>query len=279
MSDQADEKELAAAFRIVAGRAILRSAVQAWKDLGIVPVVLKGILLSALAEGTGRPPRPMSDVDVLVPGPARAAARAALLGRGWTHRAQVETADTLTDPALGFDLDLHSELSDAFLFRFSGGDVIARSRVDTALFGFPVRRPADEDVYAHLVVHFVRNRSNAQDRRHVADFALAADLLGLEADRVAAHLLKTGLARAARYALSLAVHAGDTFAARVIEALPFDPMGAVLSRGAEQWLRRYAGNDTRAAPVPHLLNASLIRGCLSFGARTQSALEARFKRR
>lgn len=267
-----EERAWLAAQQILAGRAALLRVAATLAPLGIVPLVLKGVLLSAIAESSERAPRPMSDLDVLVPKPRHDEAMHALLAAGLERRALTHRAVTLLDREHGIDVDLHSELLEPHLFRLDARAMLARTTRDETLFGVAVLRPHPVDLYAHLVGHFVNSRADARDRRHLADFELCSTLLALDADEVAARLDELGLARAARYVLGLASRRGDTFAARVTEALPPDAIGAWTARTAERWLARAAGNDLAAAPVPHLLNHSLAAGAVSLGSHVKRAL-------
>lgn len=263
-------------MQVLAGRELLRRVTA---SLAPVPVVaLKGVVLSALTEGTAEPPRRMIDVDVLIPAEARAEAERRLEALGLHVIARSASATTLRDAELGLDLDLHVRLSEPGLFALDEPAILARARPDPRRFGFDALVPDRHDLYAHLVAHFVRNRSNASDSRRLHDFTIVARHLPMSATAVAARLRDFGLARAARYALGLAAEAGDTFASHVLTELPNDPLGARLARVAYRWLRRTAGNDARAIPVPHLLNRDLGAGAASLARHLTEATRRRATR-
>src|SRR5690606_14934532 len=145
--------------------ALLAGATDALVGVGVVPVVLKGVVLSALSEGWGEPPRAMLDVDVLVhPGERRRAERA-LTAAGLELLGRTPIASTLRSSQLGLDLDLHERLVEPRLFRLDPDELLSRAVDATALFGHPARMLERHDLYAHLVAHFVRNRSNSRDTR------------------------------------------------------------------------------------------------------------------
>jgi hypothetical protein len=271
-----DARELEAAASVLAGRALLEATCRTLAAEGIVPVALKGVVLSALAEGSGAAPRRMVDVDVLVRERERPTAERLLVAAGLEVVARTSNATTLRDHALGLDLDLHARLVEPELFALDADGVIDRALEDRALFGFLVRVPERKDLYAHLVAHFARGRSNARDRRRVRDFATVADALPMSADTLAAHLVALGLARAARHALGIAA-VEDPFARAVLAALPPDPLGDRLARVSGAWLTRFAGASPLAVPALHVLNTTLPAGARSLalhalrGAASRSA--------
>ena len=191
-------QELEAAASVLAGRALLARACRVLATVDIVPLVLKGVLLSALTEGSGAPPRPMIDVDILVPRDDHARATAVLAADGLEIVGRTSTATTLRDAGLGLDLDLHARLVEPELFHLDAVALFARSLEDRDLFGFSVRVPERKDLYAHLVAHFARGRSNARDRRRLGDFGIVARVLPMNASALAAHLHGLGLGRATR---------------------------------------------------------------------------------
>jgi hypothetical protein len=224
----------------------------------------------------------MLDVDVLVRSFERERAERILTAAGLEVVARTSTATTLRDRELGLDLDLHSGLVEPELFRIDADAIVDRSSEDRALFGFLVRVPERKDLYAHLVAHFARGRSNANDRRRLRDFALVARALPMGAEELAAHLTDLGLGRAARYALALAAREGDPFARAVLDALPSDPVGEGLSRVSRRWLSRYAGSSPLAVPALHLLNTTLpagARSLLTHGLRGASSRARRMLER
>lgn len=274
------DDDLEAAQRIALGRAVLARTADVLGRVGVVPVALKGVVLSSLAEDLSppAPARPMADVDVLVAPGERARAERALDRAGFARVWRTRVATTLRDPELGMDLDLHERLVEPELFRLDVTGLLERALRDDARFGFPVRVLERHDLYAHLVAHFVRNRSNARDLRHVADLALVARALPMESAALAAHLDRTGLARAGRYALGIAAEAGDGFAAEVVARLPPDPRGEILVRGARRWLARFEGNDPRATPAVHALNATIPRGASSLVTHAALGVTSRARR-
>lgn len=258
-----DDHDLSAAVSVVAGRELLRRVVTL---LAPTPVVaLKGVVVSALTEGTRTTPRRMIDVDVLIPESARDEAERRLRAAGFQTLSRTPAATTLRHVDLPLDLDLHVRLTQRGLFALDEAAIIERSLEIPDLFAFAARVPDRHDLYAHLVAHFVRNRSNANDRRRLNDLAVVAHQLPMDASRVATHLHHSGLARAARYVLRLAAP-HDPFARDVLARLPRDLVGDVVARVATRWLEERAGNAKLAIPAPHLLNHSLCAGTRSLAS-------------
>jgi hypothetical protein len=273
-----DDRELRAVQSVLAGRALLLRAVAVLGAHGVVPAVLKGVLVSALAERWAAPPRRMNDVDILVAPRERTRAEHALIGAGLVEIARTRTATTLRDHDLRIDLDVHAHLVEPELYRFDTDDLLRRSTLDRALFGAEVRVLDPHDTYAHLVAHFARGRGNACDARRLGDLATVSRAYALGAAPVAAVLTGHGLARAARYALGLAARRGDRFAGEVVRALPPDPLGHLIVRGAESWLERFPGASVWAAPVPHLLNEDLPAGVRSLTMHALAGARSRARR-
>jgi hypothetical protein len=237
---------------VLAGRALLGRVAS---EVFPVPVVaLKGVVVSALAEGSRIEPRPMVDVDVLIPTNSRTAVEHRIEHLGLRLLGRTSGASTYRDDALGIDLDVHVRLCERGLFRFDEDRIIERATVGTS-WGLDSLVPERHDLYAHLIAHFVRNRSTPSDLRRMQDFGIVAECLPMKPRRLADHLDTNGLGRAARLVLPWV---GDALARETLAALPADPVGVALSRLADGWLRWANLNDPRAFPVPHALNHSLL---------------------
>lgn len=253
-----------AASTVLAARALLQRTCEALAAADIVPVVLKGVVLSALMEGSGAAPRPMSDVDLLVKKSERRIAEPLLRALGLKPVASTMRATTFYDESYGMYLDLHSALTPPEMFDLDAEALLARSVEDTSYFGFPVKIPDRSDFYAHLVAHFVLDRSSWRDRRRIGDFAIVARYWPMSPEYLASRLRALGLTRAARYVLTLLGQHGDAFATEVRRYLAPDVTGELLARAAWRWSARFDDASIFAAPFPHLLNTSLARGSYSF---------------
>lgn len=273
-----NEIELRAAASVLAGRALLARAVEALAPHGIVPAVLKGILVSALREGSGEPPRPMLDVDVLIAPSDRVQAEVALTDAGLERIGRTRTATTFRDHELRIDLDLHAHLVQPGLFLLESEQILARATRDRTLFGIEVRVLHPHDSYAHLIAHFAHERSNARDRRRLSDLQSLARAYELTAAPLARHLVSSGVGRAARYVLTLAARSGDSFAAEVRDQLPWDVVGDTVARGTEAWLARFSGTSWWAVPAPHALNHTLSAGARSLAVHVGRGAWSRARR-
>lgn len=275
-----DDPDFEAALDVLGGRQLLEIVATCLASAGIPVVALKGVVLSALAERLvpAPPVRPMRDLDVLVPGAQRRRAEDALGRDGFIVVARTRIATTLRHPAHALDVDLHEALCEPELFRIDLPALFARTVAAEDLLGVRVRVLAPLDAYAHLVVHFVRGRSNAWDVRHVTDFATLARAQPLAATDQARHLDALGLGRAARYVLDLAGRTGDAHATAVRAALAPDPAGDVAARLAGRWLARRAGRSPAAVPALHLLNDRASRGARSLLAHVRHGLGSAARR-
>ena len=103
--------------------------------------------------------------------------------------------------------------------------------------------------------------------RHLHDFAAVGRWMDVRPDACADHLDRMGLARAARYALTLALEVDpDAFARDVLRSLPRDRRGRVLARVADAVLSRVEPGNQLAIPFVHSLNRSVVQGARSFYA-------------
>jgi len=244
------------------------------RETGAIVMPLKGVLLVALGIRKASE-RPMIDVDVLVePRVARAAALAARR-KGWEGTLGNDYACMLIHPATSStSVDLHRALFPTGFFRMSTEGVFARATRDTKLFGREVMLMSPLDLYAHLVGHFTKGRTDRRDLLHLRDFAAVGRWSGLSPSACAAHLDEVGLARAARYALTMAADTeGDVFARDVVRALPRDRRGRVLARLADVALSRIEPGSYVGIPFVHALNASLPRGARSLWAHVTEPKE------
>ena len=228
---------------------------------------LKGVLLVALGVRQAAD-RPMIDVDVLVdPSRARAVVSAAR-AHGWDVPAGNDWSCALVHPAIrSMSIDLHRTLFPRHFFAMDTEGVFRRGRADDKLFGRDVVIMSAVDLYAHLVGHFVKGRADRRDALHLRDFSAVGRWSGVTPDVCAAHLVRVGLARAARYALPLADQLErDEYARAVLAALPRDRRGAVLAHFADAMLSRVPPRSQAGIPFVHALNRNLWSGTRSLVA-------------
>ncbi|MBW1762661.1 MAG: nucleotidyltransferase family protein [Deltaproteobacteria bacterium] len=55
-------------------------------------------------------------------------------------------------------IDMHHHLFPHGMFRMSTDGVFSRAQIDASLFAAPAARMSDEDLFAHLIGHFVKGR-------------------------------------------------------------------------------------------------------------------------
>lgn len=223
---------------------------------GIVWVALKGAALHAT--GCRLPAeRPLEDIDVLVSRKQLEDALAVAKSLGFEPIAESAAAVTLFRRSTALPLDLHHRLFEPGLFRLEASDLLG-----SAVEREGVWTPSPLDLYAHLVGHFAKGRLGAMDRRHLGDFARVASHLRLEATAVARHLEQHGLARAARYTLSLSRDVEhDVFGGMVIAALHADRLGDVMAA-----IARRALSSRRSALVGSIV-VSLLCESIPRGVR------------
>jgi hypothetical protein len=226
------------------------------RDIPIMP--LKGALLQQIAYADPVE-RAISDVDILVPLWAYGQARDALLEAGYVSRPETRTSveEALEAPS-GLMVDLHRGLFSLGRYRMSTSDVFARGENDETLFGAPIVRMADVDIYVHLLGKFASDHSNDVEGWRLRELGMLPTALRLEASPVAAHIERCGIGRAARYVLPLVSReTGDRFSREVVELLSSDRLGDVVSTVASVVLPRIRQTSPLGAVVAHTLNHSL----------------------
>ena len=246
---------------------------------GIACLSLKGaaLVLDVYPEHTSRP---LTDVDVLVDPLRFREAVAALEASGYAVTAEPPHAysRTFRGRVSPLAVDLHGALYSRALFRMPAHALFARA-VKARALEHDVLRPHGLDLVAHAVGHYVKTRPPLDTDVLGRDitFAMARD--GLDATRVAAHLVELGLARAARYALPrITDPASRAVANAILEALPPDPLAKTLVAVAKY--TEHARLETLPSVLSrHVLNESLPRGLLSFGYQALDAAASRARRR
>lgn len=250
-------------MRAAVGREVLRTTADALRAVGIPLVPLKGVYLHACVYE--RPEeRPITDVDVLVPEHRFDDARARLETLGWRWRPVHASEAVATHPAFALPLDVHRRLFLPGVFALSTAAVFERARRDASTFGVEVWLPDAQDVFAHLVGHFVKSRGDAMEVTHLEDFERLGRRAALDPVASARHLEQVGMARAARHALWYAAsRVSDGFAANVLRALRRDRVGDALAWAARVSASR-ASKRTRLGAWPGFaLDRSLARGGLA----------------
>ena len=248
-----------ARFRRANALVTLDAAVRALD--GTCPVApLKGALLELTAD-PGRA-ADVSDVDILVPADRYDAADAALRSAGFRRVARDRDDRARTFVGQPVAVDLHRRLFKQGLFRVETEQLFARARLDEASLGAPVWLLDPRDAVAHAVGHAASGRVDSRMTRQLtSDVEALARAHTLEARAVAEHLGRTGLRRAARYALA---RLASPFARAVLRELAVDPLG----RGLAGLAHALAGTQLPPARLAaqHVLNDTLPRGAVSLAS-------------
>ena len=209
---------------------LMRESVGLILARGIEVMALKGVVLQALVYDDPAD-RVMNDVDLIVRPERYDDARRALEAVGYEPM-EGYTDDRMTTfrrPGMQHYVDLHARLFGAGQFKLTAADLFSRSQ--PADFLVPgLRRPSDEDMFAHLVGHFA-SMSRVDQRHHPEDFERLGVRRSLDPWRVARHLHATGFGTAARVALPMI---DGPFAREVLRRLPTSPQRAILAFAARQ---------------------------------------------
>lgn len=251
----------------LAGELALRLANQvsaACAEHGIVLMPLKGVLLlSRWPSLRGR--RDLVDIDLLVRPAELEAAVHVLGGQGFQPTLCSSAGITMISEAWPLPIDLHQALFPHDLFRVSTEELFERAELDTSLFVAPVARMADEDLFAHLIGHFVKGRGTFRQDTSLDDirWLLGQGLFSLDdADALGAHLRQLGLQRAAGYVLGAASFAAEPVASAALRGLRLSRRDRVAIALAH--LGTSSNEDRPRWWTPHLLDRSLVAGAHSF---------------
>jgi hypothetical protein len=242
---------------------LTNQVIVACAERGIALMPLKGALLLArwpILRGQ----RDLVDVDFLVrPEDIRVVGRV-LESLGFEETVRTSAGGTFSSEAWPLSIDIHRELFPHGMFDVSTEGVFSRSALDESLFAAGVARMSDDDVFAHLIGHFVKGRGTFPDDKSLGDlrWLLTQRCFGLEdSDRLGVHLRGLGLRRAAGYVLGDASFRDEPVAREVLRALELSRLDHVTVAVA-----RFATGSERALLrwwTPHLLDRSLVAGSRS----------------
>ena len=247
----------------VVGELALRLAnqvIEAGAAHGIVFMPLKGVLLLARWPAL-RGRRTLVDVDLLVRASDEATAVRVLRELGFDATVGSSAGMAFANEAWPLSIDLHRELFPHGLFRASTDGVFSRAELDRSLFSGPVARMSNEDLFAHLIGHFVKGRGRFAEDKSLDDlqWLLKQGVFRLEdAARLGAHLRALGLQRAAAYVLADESFGDDPIAVATLRALELSRADRIVIAAARSDMRW-----NRDAPrwwTPHLLDRSLVAG-------------------
>lgn len=232
---------------------------------------LKGVLL------LGRWPalrgrRDLVDIDFLVGGSDVEALTLALQALGFEATVSTSAGTTFASDAWPISIDVHEHLFPHGMFRMPTDGVFARAELDRSIFSAPVARMSDEDLFAHLVGHFVKGRGSFRQDTSLDDirWLLSERVLRLEdADDLGRHLRALGLRRAAGYVLGHESFRGEPVAVAALRSLELSIWDQMAIAGA-----RLGTSATTGAPrwwTPHLLDRSFVAGSRSLAVHASEA--------
>jgi hypothetical protein len=247
----------------VLAREALRDAAAVLSARGIAVMPLKGVLFQLVLYADPAE-RALKDIDILVPNQAFASAIEALLQAGFTPRS---AGRSLIECALrapcGMTVDLHRQLFSLGRYKLTNEALFRRSTEDHRLLGVPLRLAHPHDTAAHLIGKFVSDHEGNNPVARLQELARWVHHCAIDPWRLARHLGRCGMARAARYTLGRGAQLlDDAFFPVALAALPADPLGRLCERGARTLIAEL-GLSTLGALPAHALNTSLLRGGMS----------------
>jgi hypothetical protein len=255
---------------------------EACAERGIVLMPLKGVLL------LGRWPalrgrRDLVDIDLLVRSSDAEALTLVLQALGFEATVSSTAGRTFASDSWPLSIDVHHHLFPHGLFGMSTDGVFSRADIDALLFSAPVARMSDEDVFAHLIGHFVKGRGTFHQDTSLDDirWLLGQSLYRLEdADALGSRCRALGLQRAAGYVLGHESFLDEPIARAAVRSLElsrWDRMAIAVAR-----LDTSANAGSPRWWTPHLLDRSFVAGSRSLFVHANEAthrLLTRFTRR
>jgi len=256
------------------GELALRLANQVFEgcaEHGVVVMPLKGVLLLARWPAL-RGQRDLVDIDLLVRSSDIETVALALRRLGFEQTVRSSAGSTFVSDAWPLSIDVHLRVFPHGLFCMSTNGVFSRAELDTSLFAAPVARMSDQDVFAHLIGHFVKGRGAFRKDTSLDDirWLLREGVFRFEdAGALGAHFRALGLQRAAGYVLGHESFRDDPIACAVVRALKLSPLDRTTIAVA-----RVGTNTNGDSPLwwtPHLLDRSLVAGSRSLFAHADEA--------
>jgi hypothetical protein len=243
---------------------------------------LKGVLfLGRWPALRGR--RDLVDIDLLVRSSDVEAVTFVLQALGFEATVSSSAGKTFASNSWPLSIDMHHHLFPHGLFRMFTDGVFSRAKIDASLFAAPVARMSDEDVFAHLIGHFVKGRGTFRQDTSLDDirWLLRESLYRLEdAEALGSHFRALGLQRAAGYVLGHESFRDEPIACAAVRSLElsrWDRMAIAIAR-----LDTSANSGSPRWWTPHLLDRSFVAGSRSLFAHADEAarrLVTRFRRR
>jgi hypothetical protein len=163
---------------------------------------------------------------------------------------------SLRPPAVPVVIDLHRSLFPSGYYRLSTAELFERGCEDRNFFPLPAILPSPYDAYAHLVGHAAAGHLSRLSPVARRDLSLLALRFELDDRRMAEHLKKTGLARAALYTLGC-LGPVDSFAERVVEHLSGSGLDLFLAGLAFRIAHRFPHGSAPSQLSSYLTTGSL----------------------
>jgi|GEM_PF-1786784 len=244
---------------------------EACAERGIVLMPLKGVLL------LGRWPalrgrRDLVDIDLLVRRSDVEAVAPLLHALGFGATVSSSAGRTFASDSWPLSIDMHHHLFPHGLFRMSTDGVFSRAEMDASLFAAPIARMSEEDLFAHLIGHFVKGRGTFRKDTSLDDirWLLSEHLYRLEdAEALGRHFRGLGLQRAAGYVLGHEAFHDEPVACAVLRSLELSRRDRMMIAAAH--LDTSANASSPRWWTPHLLDRSLAAGARSFYAHADEA--------
>ena len=244
---------------------------EACAERGIVLMPLKGaFLLARWPALRGR--RDLVDIDFLVRSSDIEAATLVLHALGFEATVDSSAGSTFASDLWPLSIDVHHHLFPHGLFGMSTDDVFSRAAIDASLFAAPVARMSDQDLFAHLIGHFVKGRGTFRQDTSLDDirWLLKENLYRLEdAETLGGHFRALGLQRAAGYVLGHESFRDDPIACAANRALELSRWDRILIAMVRLDTSANAGSPRWW--TPHLLDRSLVAGSRSLVAHAYEA--------
>lgn len=261
-----DATRLCTALRGELAVRLANQVVEACAEREAVVMPLKGVLLLAKWPAL-RGRRDLVDIDLLVRAVDLETVALVLRSLGFEETVRSSAGAAFVSHAWPLSIDVHHELFPHGLFRMPTEGVFARANLDGSLFAAPVACMSDEDLFAHLVGHFVKGRGMFHEDKSLDDirWLLRRGIFRLDdAGALAAHLRELGLRRAAGYVLG-----HESFRHEPVASALFDSLGLsrldLMAVGVAHLGTKSHGGSPRWW-TPHLLDRSLVAGSRSLFA-------------
>jgi hypothetical protein len=270
LRDAAQDRLLAALVGEVALK-LANQVFEACAECGVVLMPLKGVLLLARWPAL-RGARDLVDIDLLARGSDFETVTLALRGLGFDATLRSSAGSTFVSDAWPLSIDLHHHLFPHGMFRMSSDGVFSRAALDASLFAAPVARMCDEDLFAHLIGHFVKGRDPFGQSTSLDDirWLLSRGVFSFEdAETFGAHLRELGLQRAAGYVLGHESLRDDPIASAAVRSLELSLVDRMAVAAARLGTRVNGGSPLWW--TPHLLDRSLIAGVRSLLIHAEEA--------